>query len=209
MSMFSKSHLKPRSFARSSKPSRCCQVHSLWETRPQVLASLLCGFPLKPPTFMSTKDCGPSHQLFGFMASSTQHEWGGVGGFVVAGSWDMQQQIKGFEPWVVGQIVCLPTVYTCWSLSTHQSPSDRYPVWRLGPQGLNANPEIGSMRFWLLAFIGLVFLHKGKSYTKHWGDMTPRFPREDQWRWPALCQPRREIYGRPFPHILRPIPYLS
>lgn len=79
MSMFSKSHLKPRSFARSSKPSRWCQVHSLWETRPQVLASLLCGFALKPPTFMSTKDCGPSLQLFGFMASSTQHEWGGGG----------------------------------------------------------------------------------------------------------------------------------
>lgn len=76
MSMSSKSHLKPRSFTRSSKPSRWCQVHSLWEPRPQVVASLLCGFALKPPALITTKDCSPSRQLFGFMASSTQHERG-------------------------------------------------------------------------------------------------------------------------------------
>lgn len=49
------------------------------------------------------------------------------------------------------------------------------------------------MRFWLLALIGLVFLHKGKSCMKHWGDMTPRFPREDDQR--SVSQRERSAAG--------------
>lgn len=41
----------------------------------------------------------------------------------------------------------------------------------------------------------LVFLHKGEIFTKHWGKMTQRFPREDDQ--PSV---RTEVCNRPFPH---------
>lgn len=163
MSMSSKSHLKPRSFTRSSKPSRWCQVHSLWEPRPQVVASLLCGFALKPPAFITTKDCSPSCQLFGFMSSSIQHERGGVGEalqWLDHGTCNSRSRALNLVFWVRLHVSLLCTRAEVLLSSPPQT------VTLFGDQvlqGLNANLEIGSMRFWLLARIGLFSYIKGRA----------------------------------------------